>query len=90
MVRYKESKVLDIVTITGVTTHERKTWSFGIKVLESSFVDTLLLVVEGLAEAAFNKSLQLASEPGDELVRYVALEFVGVDDRFSSSSCILR
>ncbi len=58
MVCYKESKDLEQVTISGVVTNKNKAWSFDAKVVESSFVDTLILVLEILAELPFNKSLQ--------------------------------
>lgn len=64
VVCYKDSKELDIVTIAGVITHESKAWSFDVKVIESSFVETLLLVVETIAKVPFYKSLQPAAESG--------------------------
>ena len=51
MVCYKESKDLDEVTISGVITLNTQAWSFDAKVTESSFADTLLLIMEVLAEA---------------------------------------
>jgi hypothetical protein len=51
---YKESKDLEEVTISGVVTSKNKAWSFDAKVVESSFVDTLLLVLEVIAELPFN------------------------------------
>ena len=64
MVCYKESKDLGEVTISGVITNKNKAWSFDAKVVESSFVDTLLLALEIIAELPFNKSLQ---PTGDQL-----------------------
>ena len=46
MVSYKESKDLAEVTISGVVVNKNKAWSFDVKVDESSFVDTLVLVLE--------------------------------------------
>ena len=62
MVCYKESKDLEEVTISGVVTNKNKAWSFDAKVVESSFVDTLLLVLEIIADLPFNKSLQPTGE----------------------------
>ena len=62
MVCYKESKDLEEVTISGVVTSKNKAWSFDAKVVESSFVDTLLLVLEVIAELPFNQSLQPTGE----------------------------
>jgi len=60
MVCYKESKNLEEVTISGVVINKNKAWSFDTKVNEPYFVDTLLLVLEIIAELPFNKSLQPA------------------------------
>lgn len=62
MVCYKESKDIGEVTISGVITNKNKAWSFNVKVVESSFADTLLLVLEIIAELPFNKSLQPTGE----------------------------
>jgi len=64
MVCYKESKDLSEVTIRGVVTNKKKAWSFDVKIVESSFVDTLLLVLEIIADLPFDKSLQ---PPGEKL-----------------------
>lgn len=58
MVCYKESKELAEVTIGGVVANKNNAWSFDARVDESSFVDTLALVLETLADLPFNKSLQ--------------------------------
>ncbi len=58
LVCYKESKDLEEVTISGVVVNQNKAWSFDAKVVESSFVDTLVLVLEVLADLPSNKSLQ--------------------------------
>ena len=62
MVCYKESKDLEEVIIRGVVTSKNKARSFDAKVVESSFVDTLLLVLEVIAELPFNRSLQPTGE----------------------------
>lgn len=58
MVCYKESKDLEEVTISGVVINKSNAWSFNAKVVESSFVDTLVLILEILADLPFNQSLQ--------------------------------
>ncbi len=58
MVSYKESNDLAEVTISGVVVNKNKAWSFDGKVDESSFVDTLVLVLETLAGLPYNNSLQ--------------------------------
>jgi hypothetical protein len=56
IVCYKESKDLEEVTISGVVIFENKAWSFDAKVVESSFVDALLLVLEFVAALPLNNS----------------------------------
>ena len=62
MVCYKESKDLSEVTISGVVTNKNRAWSFDVKIVESAFVDTLLLVLEIIADLPFDKSLQPTGE----------------------------
>ena len=62
MVCYKKSKNRKEVTISGVVTSKNKAWSFEAGVAESAFADTLILVMEMIAEVPFNKSLQPAAE----------------------------
>ncbi len=58
MVSYKKSKDLPEVTISGVVVNKNRAWFFEAKVDESSFADTLVLVLETLADLPSNKSLQ--------------------------------
>jgi hypothetical protein len=58
IVCYKKSKDLKEVTISGVVTSKNKAWSFDAGVDEFAFADTLILVLEIIAEVPFNKSLQ--------------------------------
>jgi hypothetical protein len=58
MVCYKQSKHEEEITISGVVVHKDQAWSFDTKVVQSSFADTLILVLEAIAELPFNKSLQ--------------------------------
>jgi hypothetical protein len=58
MVCYKKSKNLKEVTISGVVTSKNKAWSFDAGVDEFAFADTLIRVMEMIAEVPFNKSLQ--------------------------------
>ena len=62
MVCYKKSKNQKEVTISGVVTSENKAWSFDTGVDEIAFADTLIRVMEIIAEVPFNKSLQPAAE----------------------------
>ena len=62
MVCYKKSKDHKEVTISGVVTSKNKAWSFDAGVNESAFADTLIRVMEIIAEVPFNKSLQPAAE----------------------------
>lgn len=64
IVCYKELKDLEEVKISGVVTNKNKTCSCDAKVVESTFIDTLLLVLEIIAELPFNKPLQpLGGQP---------------------------
>jgi hypothetical protein len=58
IVCYKKSKDLTEITISGVVTSKNKAWSFDAGVDESAFNDTLILVMEIIAEVPFNPSLQ--------------------------------
>ena len=58
MVCYKKSKDQKEVTISGVVTGKNKAWSFDARVDESEFVNTLIFVMEIIAEVPFNRSLQ--------------------------------
>jgi hypothetical protein len=62
IVCYKKSKDLKEVKISGVVTSKNKAWSFDAGVDEFAFVDTLILVMEIIAEVPFNKSLQPTAE----------------------------
>jgi hypothetical protein len=62
IVCYKKSKDLKEVTISGVVTSKNKAWYFETGVDEFAFVDTLILVMEIIAEVLFNKSLQPRGE----------------------------
>ena len=64
MVCYKESTEQQLVTISGVVTHQVQAWSFEMKVDEPAFTDTLMLVFETLSDLPFNKSLQPGTESG--------------------------
>ena len=58
MVCYKKSKDQKEVTISGVVTSKNKAWSFDAGVYEIAFADTLIRVMEIIAEVPFDKSLQ--------------------------------
>ncbi len=62
MVCYKKSKDQTEVTVSGVVTSKNKAWSFDAEVDESAFADTLMLVMEMIADVPFNKALQPAAE----------------------------
>ena len=62
MVCYKKSKDQPEVTVSGVVTGKNKAWSFDAEADESAFADTLILVMEMIAEVPFNKSFQPAAE----------------------------
>jgi len=62
MVCYKKSKDQKAVTISGVVTSKNKAWSFDAVVDEIAFVDTLIRVMEIIADVPFNKSLQPTTE----------------------------
>jgi hypothetical protein len=62
LVCYKKSKDLSEITISGVVTSKNKAWSFDAGVDESAFNDTLILVMEIIAEVPFNPSLQPAAQ----------------------------
>jgi hypothetical protein len=62
IVCYKKSKDLKEVTISGVVTSKNKAWYFETEVDEFAFADTLILVMEIIAEVPFNKSLQPTGE----------------------------
>ena len=62
MVCYKKSKDLKEITISGVVTSKKKAWSFDAGVDESAFADSLILVLEIIAEVPFNRSLQPTTE----------------------------
>ena len=62
MVCYKKSKIKKEVTISGVVTGKNKAWSFDTGVDEIAFADTLIRVMEIIADVPFNKSLQPAAE----------------------------
>ena len=62
MVCYQKSKDLKEVTISGVVTSKNKAWSFDAGVDEFAFADTLIRVMEIIAEVPFNKSLQPNAE----------------------------
>ena len=62
IVCYKKSKDLKEVTISGVVTSKNKAWSFDAGADESAFVDTLIQVMEIIAQVPFNPSLQPAAE----------------------------
>jgi hypothetical protein len=49
MVCYKKSADIDEVIISGVIVRDRKAWSFDTKVDSSLFIDTLMRVLEALA-----------------------------------------
>jgi len=55
MVCYKRSKHQKEVTISGVVTGKNKAWSFDAGVDESAFADTLIRVMETIADVPFNK-----------------------------------
>jgi hypothetical protein len=61
MVCYKQSADVDEVTISGVVVSDGKAWSFDTKVNSSLFIDTLIHVLEAVADLPSNPSLQ--SEP---------------------------
>ena len=46
----------------GIVTKKNKAWSFDARVAESSFVDTLLLVLEVIGEAPLSEPLQPTAE----------------------------
>ncbi len=62
LIGYKESMDLEDVTISGVVTGMDRAWSFTIKVSESSYANTLLLILENIADLPYNRSLQ--KDPG--------------------------
>ena len=62
MVCYKKSKNQTEVTVSGVVTVKNKAWSFDAGVDESEFADTLILVMEMIADVPFNNALQPAAE----------------------------
>ena len=62
IVCYKKLKDLKEITISGVVTSKNKAWSFDAGVDESAFADTLILVLEIIAEVPFNRSLQPTTE----------------------------
>ena len=62
MVCYKKSKDQKEVTISGVVTSKNKAWSFDAGVDEIAFADTLIRVMEIIADVPFNKSLQPTTE----------------------------
>ena len=62
MVCYKKSKDQTEVTVSGVVTGKNKAWLFDAGVDESEFADTLILVMEMIADVPFNKALQPAAE----------------------------
>jgi hypothetical protein len=65
MVCYKQSADVDEVTISGVVVSDRKAWLFDTKVNSSLFVDTLIRVLETVANLPSNHSLQSDPEPVD-------------------------
>jgi hypothetical protein len=62
VVCYKKSKNQKVVTISGVVTSKNKAWFFDAAVDEFAFADTLILMMEIIAEVPFNKSLQPTAE----------------------------
>jgi hypothetical protein len=58
IVCYKKSRELKEITISGVVTGKNKAWSFDATVDELAFADTLIRVMEIIAEVPFNQSLQ--------------------------------
>ena len=62
VVCYKKSKNQKEVTISGVVTSKNKAWSFDARADESAFADTLIRVMEMIADVPFNKSLQPTAE----------------------------
>jgi hypothetical protein len=62
LIAYKKSMDLKNVTISGVVTGMDRAWSFNIKVTESSYANTLLLILEKIANLPYNQSLQ--KDPG--------------------------
>lgn len=55
LIAYKESMNLKDVIISGVVTGRDRAWSFNIKVTESSYANTLLLILEKIADLPYNQ-----------------------------------
>jgi hypothetical protein len=60
MVCYKKSSKFDEVTVEGIVVGNGRAWRYESKVEESLFVDTLILILEKIAELPSNKKLQPA------------------------------
>ena len=58
LVCYQESKDRKEVTISGIVINKERAWSFHSRLAESSFANTLVLVLEILTDLPFDKSLQ--------------------------------